>query len=140
MDFSYENDGVPFAGTGPFLTGDGGDHYRTAAVSVGKDDVKVGMNIFTGWRNMNSEKEYDEFPNQTVVNNPERDQYLSGLLFMQVGHQRLGINHYLVGHVFQNLLAHTLISPQAWIPWVTSTNRPQELYGGFFYGNPYTNW
>ena len=43
--FSYENDGAPFGKYFPL--GDGGDRYRTAALSLSLGDFSVGFNLFT---------------------------------------------------------------------------------------------
>ena len=141
FSLSYENDGYPFHKLG---MGDGGDSYRTAAITLGWEDVSIGMRIFTGYRDMKKDIAPENSPPgypHGIVGNPEASEYLSSPLFLGYKGSRIGINHYNVGHAFQNVLAHTWLKPQARFPWRGSSNSPSSFYGGYYNNaNPFTNW
>lgn len=135
---SYENDGTPWNNVG---NGDGGDSYRTAAVTIRYKQYSLGMNIFTGCRDYKNEIPPEPgYPNGRV-GNPEINDYKFGGLFVGSGNYRVGWNHYMIGQTFQNLTAHNIISKQAYIPWMDHTSYyPNSYYGGYFTRNPFTNW
>jgi RHS repeat-associated protein len=142
--FSYENDGTPFQYA---KLGDGGDSYRTAAASISIGaDFTVGMRLGTGWRNQNRETE-TTIPKQKVlwktsaglqVGNSEINDYRLGALYIGYKGYNVGWNNDKVRHVFQNLLAHTLIQKQAWIP--SSPAQGPSLFREYRRNNPFTIW
>jgi Bacterial toxin 23 len=137
---SYENDGTPFKRDDPFPLGDGGDSYRTAAVTIRYKDFSAGTRIFTGYRDYKNTKTFEGYP-KGIVGNPEINLYKFAAAYIGFGNYRAGWNHYMIGHAVQNVFAHTLLSPQAYIPWRDGTSfKPNSIYGGYFTNNPYTNW
>jgi len=92
------------------------------------------------WRDMTEDNDSEHGYPHGMVSNPEADDYLSGILYVGYRGHRLGVNHYMVGHIFQNRIAHDLIRGQDWFPWRDSPNRPNEFHGGYYSNNPYTNW
>lgn len=136
--FSYENDGVPFGG----WAGSGTDSYRTAAATISRGEYSVGVRIFTGFRDLKNigDKDLPTYP-YGKVQNKEIHHYLSSPFFIGYKGHRIGWDHYMVGHAFQNIVAHKWFKPQNWIPWKESPYRPNRMYGGFYpSGNPYTDW
>ncbi|WP_345028684.1 FG-GAP-like repeat-containing protein [Ravibacter arvi] len=133
----YENDGVPFGG----WAGGGTDSYRSAAFTISRGDFSIGTRIFTGYRDLGLVGGPETgFPHGRVMN-PEIHDHLFAPLFLGYKGHRLGWDHYLFGHAFQNWLAHGKIKPQNWIPWLASPYRPNRPYGGYYPAlNPYSNW
>ena len=137
---NYENDGTPW---GDIVgNGDGGDSYRTMAATIRYKEFSLGTQIFTGRRDYDNviERNTEGYP-LGRVGNPGINDYKFATLYAGYGNYRAGWNHYKIGNAFQNIIAHTIISPQARIPWLDNTTYfPNAYYGGYFRSNPYTNW
>ncbi|MBV5343896.1 hypothetical protein JZU68_09970, partial [bacterium] len=135
FSLSYENDGFPFDKVG---LGGGTDSYRTASVTLGYKDVTMGMLLFTGYRDMDAIDRTDKinYPHG-MVGNPEINDYNAGILYVGYKNWRAGWNHDDIRHGFQNVFAHGMLKPQAWIPRKNWPNGPYMTYGTY---NPYTNW
>jgi Bacterial toxin 23 len=128
------------------ILGDGGDSYRTAAASIGYKDVTIGMRLGTGWRNQSPETEVPIAKQKVLcrtsvgleVGNSEINDYRLGALYIGYKGYNVGWNNDKVRHVFQNLIAHTLIKPQAWIP--SSPAQGPSLFREYRRNNPFTIW
>jgi RHS repeat-associated protein len=142
--FSYENDGTPFSHN----LGDGGDSYRTAAGSIGYQDINATMRLFTGARDYSNNIQDESSPgwcgplgkncwNRKWAGGDAINMYRMGALSIGYKGYELGWNHDNVRFAFQNKLAHTMISPQAWIPRASAG---QQLFGSFRTHNPFTHW
>ena len=137
----YENDGKPF---NTIKTGDGGDSYRTAALSLNFAEVSVGFNLFTGLRN---EASYDNEKSGTWdkvkgdvgtrKNGSYGERYINGLVDERgskyrlgaayIGYEggRYGLNSEWIRHAIQNVAIHgTFLAKQ----------RMFEMQNGNVYG------
>lgn len=146
--FTYENDGAPFSigivGKEKWSTSNTTgftDGNRTAAATITVGDFSIGVRLYTGNRDFKQDKPepLPGYPNGRVTN-AEASQYLSGVFYASYKNFRVGVDHYLVGHYAQNILAHTWIKKQEYFPWLDAPNRPNKLYGGYISTNPNTNW
>jgi hypothetical protein len=156
---TYENDGFPFAigkkdgtktaGDHALLSprlGNGGDSYRSAAVSLSIGEFTTGFNLFTGKRtNYNEEYEngvrmygqYNErYPNGFVIE--EGISYRFGGLYLGYGGLRLGINSdRWVRHPIQNHFAHNFGQKQ---PGFRSYSNAIMPYFQYQTPNIFTSW
>jgi hypothetical protein len=130
---SYENDGHPWHLIG---LGDGGDSYRSSSASLGWGDFNVNLNIFTGYRDYDNNIEEVGYP-YGVVNNPEADKYLEGILTVGYKNLRVGWNSEGIRHTFQNRFAHGFLKPQAWFRRIDG---PNHLIIGSEQGSRFHNW
>jgi RHS repeat-associated protein len=150
----YENDGAPFNRLGMVskekwsTTNSNGytDGHRTAAFTVTVGDFSLGMRIFTGNRDFKQDidnpvpgTDNNGYP-YGKVGNSDASQYLSSVLYVGYQNFRVGIDHYLVGYYGQNIVAHKVMTQQAFFPWLDAPNRPNKLYGGYISTNPNTSW
>jgi hypothetical protein len=101
--------------------------------------------IFTGMRNYKEDSPINEaspgYP-YGCTTNKECNDYKSGVLYLGYKNQRAGLDHYKIGHAFQNVVAHTWITKQQRLPWTENNYgvRPNRFYGGTFFNNPFSNW
>lgn len=137
----YENDGAPFSDWLPNTLNDGGDRFRTAAVSLGYGDVDVRLSMFTG----DSYGEVD--PEATTEGHPifglktgGGDDYRLGALSLGYNGNRIGWNSEAIRHVFQNKFAHNIVKPQGYFK-VLPSGIPGSLYTSTTrFNNPYSLW
>jgi hypothetical protein len=103
----YENDfmwkGAP--------VGDGGDKFRTTAVTISYKDVSLGLNLFTGDPKIDKDGNREttgvngDFQG-TYVEKLGTEKYRMGALYLGYGNYRLGANSESIRNFFQNTLAH----------------------------------
>ena len=141
VSFYYENDGSPFNYAGKVLSNDT-DMYRTAAARIGIGEFSLQMNLFTGkWGGNNQENnpelvDLSRGPNG-YWKNPEANMYRMGALTIGYRGLHLGTNSEHVRDVFQNWLAHTIISPQ---PRFDMLSRDWKGFSKYQTFNSYTLW
>ena len=137
--FRYENDGTPFGGN----LGDGGDSYRTAAVSIGIGDFSAGFNIFTGKRDYSGENttpitDYSNgkyYPRGYV--NEVGTPYRLGAGYFGYKNYKFGINsERYISYPIQARFAHGL-SPQGGFRVIDYSTRPYFQYQT---KNPFSLW
>jgi hypothetical protein len=165
----YENDGFPFNWGFKWLgLGDGGDKYRTAAVSIGWRDLSLETHLFTGHRDLAAEKrrraimkdkglstksyrsrnEYSTlgqfgelYENRLAIETGERYRY--GGLTLNYRGSSVGVNSEWVRHIFQNKLAHRIISPQPMVEMLSNDWQPvynQTVYPVGRRGTQFSVW
>ncbi len=150
----YENDGKPF---NTIKTGDGGDSYRTAALSLNFAEVSLGFNLFTGLRNKDSYKnetsgKWDGVEGDvgTRKNGSYGERYINGLVDEKgtkyrlgaayIGYEgsKYGINSEWIRHAIQNVAIHgTFLAMQRMFQMQNG-----NAYGYFQYrtANIFTSW
>jgi hypothetical protein len=120
--FRYENDGAPLYDWFKGLLNDNGDRYRTAAAQISYKDVDLRMNLYTGDYETAKNKEQNnpenishgyrkKYPHGFYTGGNVNDFRLGGLA---IGYQGsfFGVNSEHIRHVFQNKLAHHIVSQQ----------------------------
>ena len=140
--FSYSNDwffGSPL--------GDDGDRFRTAAARIGYKDFGVGLRMFTGdpgldWatREANTSEKGGEFgPNGTYIkgNGVDPNEFRAGLLSLEYGNYRVGVNSEGVRAFAQNTVVHDRLHPTARFQKLAIPTRP---YFQYVISNPFTLW
>lgn len=141
VSIAYENDGAPFPES--WRMNDGGDRFRTNAVSIGYGDWDIRLNMFTG----DSYGEVDESENARKVGHPifglktgGGDDYRLGVLSLGYKGNRLGWNSEGIRHAAQNWFAHTIVKPQGYFRRLPS-GYPGSLYTSTTrFNNPYSLW
>jgi len=120
----YENDGG--AGIKHLRLGDRGDSYRTAALNVSVGEFSAGFNLFTGYRDLQYEKDHGlsdsnghfprvegktsfgrKYPRGFVVETGES--YRLGSLTLGYGNYHIGVNSEKVRHAIQDRVIHGII-------------------------------
>ena len=164
--FSYENDGMPMAISkkdysghallSPRL-GDGNDSYRTNAVTIGYQDMTIGINLFTRRRDKTSfinEVEgihdgvkgevgglkkgiYGETYKNGLVNEIGKNRYRFGGLYLGMGNYRMGLNSEWIRHYAQNIFAHGIISSQRMFEMLSNSWGSFNMYKT---KNQFTSW
>jgi len=168
FNVSYENDGAPFGpgedgkkGT-PLLNilGDGEDSHRSAHLSIGVGDYRLGANIFTGKReyvrNENPENPVSPLKRMVGMFKPQGEpggygatlpyglvnekgtQHRFASLYFGWNNMRIGAESYRhIGHPIQNIFAHYFLSPQ---PGFETTSNNLFRYFQYQTRNPFTSW
>jgi hypothetical protein len=136
---TYENDDAPFDKLGKLggLLKDGGDRWRTNAVSIGYGDFDLNLHMFTGEPSRKPHTEPSPgYPNG--YHTGDADMYRLGALSFGYRGQRAGWNDERIRHLFQNKLAHNKIRPQ---PYFKKLPIPGSLYTSTTrFNNPYSLW
>ena len=146
--FSYENDGEPFNRLGITSKNPISDSYRTTGARLGYEDTYLELRLFTGFRDMTHGIYGEAMDGQDNARAPhgfvksencEINEYRAGILSISIKGYKYGLNNDENRYFFQNEFAHTLIKPQAWIPFIPNING-----GGLFMEyktlNPFTTW
>jgi hypothetical protein len=167
----YENDGAPFYWGGDIKwlkwlgLGDGGDKYRTAAVSIGWGDFSLETRLFTGHRDLVAERKRREimeeeglstksyrslnehstigkfgefYENMLAIEKGKRYRY--GGLEVNYRGRSVGYDSEWVRHIFQNKLAHREISPQPMVEMLSNDWRPIYNQTSYPVGRPGTQF
>ncbi len=138
--FAYENDHAPFDKLGNLGLAfrDGGDKFRTNAVSLGYKDWDIRLNMFTGESGGINTKD-PEYP-LGVHEGGSADSYRLGALSLGYKGNRIGWNTEAIRDQFQNKFAHTRVRPQAYFRRLPS-GYPGSLYTSTTrFLNPYSLW
>ena len=137
---AYENDDAPFdllGGAGNALK-DGGDRFRSNAVSVGYAGVDLRLNMFTGDPTGVPTDPSPGYPQG--YHTGKADMYRLGALSLGYNGYRAGWNSEGIRNKFQNEFAHQKVRPQPYF------RRLPSGYPGSFYSevssfqNPYSLW
>lgn len=147
VSVTYENDGWPFLKQGlkyPLgYLADGGDRYRTAALSVKVDKFGIGFNLYTGdpgldedTRSLNVSETSEYYPRGYYEGNS--DDFRLGAVYTIVGNARLGTDSEAHRHAIQNKFAHSgpYGNPQ---PYFKVLDLPTTTYFQYL-NNPFTLW
>jgi RHS repeat-associated protein len=154
LNVSYENDWhLPWAmqvlnplGLHPLDGGDGGDRYRTAALSFNAGVMSTGFKLATGDPGPRSQDNTSPFGGLAgtykkanlygLAFDPNR--YRLGLGYVAAGQFNVGINGEFIRHAIQNVLVHDspLIQPSPWFEVLPGNN---QLYFGYSNGST-TQW
>lgn len=114
FNLRYENDGAPMYSWFGGGINDGQDRFRTAAAQIGYGDFNLRMLLFTG--RASSHTSVDEYGSSKYplgyYLGGDVDKYRLGAVSLGYKGYRVGVNTEAARHVFQNQLAHTIISPQ----------------------------
>lgn len=140
VSVAYENDDAPFdllGGAGNALK-DGGDRFRSNAVSIGYAGIDLRLNMFTGDPTGRPTDPSSGYPQG--YHTGKADMYRLGALSLGYNGYRAGWNSEGIRNKFQNEFAHQKIRPQAYF------RRLPSGYPGTFYSqassfqNPYSLW
>ena len=142
----YEND----------MHGDMGDRYRSAAASINYNgkygDHGIGVNIYTTMATSGVSNKFDmrSRDNRSFWHRGHRyyagGRGLEATLYYRNGNNYFGFSHPAFGHIFQNVIAHDLITrgETARFQWGPNGYGGGKCYVGpvYFYKsfNPYTLW
>lgn len=156
VNISYENDWFfedamkiidPF-GFHPRFGGDGGDRFRTAALSANFGLMTTGFNIGTGdpgpagkrnqpWSELYQREVYRLKRIDGIEYDPDR--YRLGLVYFGYGPIRIGMNGPRQQHLIQNRFAHDYMLHNNPSPWFELLPGNNQLYLGFSNGTA-SNW
>ncbi|HEB61515.1 MAG TPA: hypothetical protein ENI82_00030, partial [Bacteroidetes bacterium] len=140
----YENDFHVLGLTNKMKISDGGDRWRTAAITASYGDLSVGFTLFTGdpgpsgnrpFRNINGHYTY------VAENGSSPDQYRFGAAFIGYKNYRAGWNSEGIRHVIQNRVAHDILTGGS-AKWFKRLDPvyPGRFYGGIFNNSKYSLW
>ena len=147
----YENDGG--AGIKHLRLGDRGDSYRTAALNVSVGEFSAGFNLFTGYRDLQYEKDHGlsdsnghfprvegktsfgrKYPRGFVVETGES--YRLGSLTLGYGNYHIGVNSEKVRHAIQDRAIHGIIKDAGF----TNCSWKWDNYFQYRTQNGFTSW
>jgi len=140
----YENDGG--YGMKNLGLGDGGDSYRTAALTLSYKDYSVGFNLFTGERNSKDQKGEIGLPKETTddfgkffKNGFVKEQgypYRMGTLTFGYKGYKFGVNSEHIRHAIQTRVIHDVIGDRGF------KNQSWNWKSYFQYKTPnkFTSW
>lgn len=149
FSWRYENDYLSGL-TEVLKASDGGDKFRSAAMSFSYKDFSAGFNLFTGDPGPDGLRQehaqmIDGHDTYVPFDNFNPDQYRFGAAYVGYNNYRAGWNSEGIRHIIQNISAHDFMKNKifggdakhfAKLPSLS----PSRPYGGIYQTNKYSLW